>query len=236
MGRFLIIIGVVMMVIGIGAAVYGTFSSVTQAFSNFGDTSQLDQYCNEGETPVHDTSSGYVPGVGNTTTTQVWCEDAQGNRRPIIEDFTQDLFGQISSGFSTSILYTVLIGGGVMFLIIGIMVSVMRRMNARPQMVNPYGMSNFYPSTPQTPMGGQPTYTQQPYGQQPYVQQSYAQPTYTPPAPQPPAAPPPAANAPQDLASKLRQLEEARNSGLISLAEYQETRQRILDEMKDLPS
>jgi hypothetical protein len=85
-------------------------------------------------------------------------------------------------------------------------------------------------------MGGQPmnTPTATPYTQQPYVQQPYQQP-YVPPQP---AAPPPVApaNASPDLTTKLRQLEDARNSGLISMAEYQATRQRILDEMKNSPS
>lgn len=42
-----------------------------------------------------------------------------------------------------------------------------------------------------------------------------------------------AGGANDDLVTKLRQLEEARDAGLISAAEYDRTRQRILDSMKE---
>jgi hypothetical protein len=254
MGKFLIIIGVIMMVVGFGGTMIGTFSGISQIGSGVTDMlnniENAEQYCNQGETLV--TSEGatsYSPGLGYGRNVRYYCEDAQGNQREVTGEFVEGLFGDTSNifsdvfgGISSGFPFIVLIMIGTLFLIIGVMTAIMRRVNNRPQMINPYSMSNFYPSNPPAPMGGQPvtpTYTQQPYGQQPYVQQQpYAQPqpSYTPPPQQPPAAPPPAANAPQDLATKLRQLEEARNSGLISLAEYQSTRQRILDEMKDMPS
>lgn len=246
MGKFLIIIGVIMMVVGFAGTMIGTFSGVSQIGSGIdnmlNNIDNAEQYCNEGETLV--TSEGvseYTPGMGYGRNVQYFCEDAQGNQRNVTGEFVQDLFGETSNifgdvfgGISSGFPFMILIMAGGGFLTIGIILAVMRRLNTRPQMINPYNMSNFYPSTPPTPMGGQ----QMPYTQQPYVQQPYAQqPTYTPPPPQqPPAAPASSANAPQDLATKLRQLEDARNSGLISLAEYQSTRQRILDEMKNTPS
>lgn len=246
MGKFLIIIGVIMMVVGFAGTMIGTFSGVSQIGNNIDDmlntVENVEQYCNEGETL--DESAGASesrPGQYNVRSVRYFCVDAQGNRREVTGDFMEGVFGQfgdtfggVFGGISTGFPFIVVIMIGTLFLIVGVLIAVMRRMNARPQMINPYGMSSYYPPSTGVPMGGQPTtppYTQQPYVQQPYAQQQ----PYTPPTQQPPASPP-VANAPQDLATKLRQLEDARNSGLISMAEYQATRQRILDEMKNTPS
>lgn len=238
MGKFLIIIGIVMMIGGFAGTMFTAFSGIAQIpdfVNNIANADELAaQYCNTGETLVtSEGASEYSPGLGYGRSVTYYCEDAQGNQRDVTGEFLQEgllgetnnIFNSVFGGVSSSFPFIAVIMIGSLLLIVGVMVAVMRRINARPQMINPYASSNFYPSSNSVPMGGQP-YTQQPYMQQPYV------------APQQPAAapPPPAANAPQDLAAKLRQLEEARNNGLISMTEYQETRQRILDEMKNTPS
>ena len=245
MGKFLIIIGIIMMVVGFAGTMIGTFSGISQIGSGVEDMlnniENVEQYCNAGETlTTSEGASVYTPGQGYGRNVRYFCEDAQGNQREVTGEFVEGLFGETSNifgdvfgGISTGFPFIVIIMIGTLFLIVGVMLAVMRRMNARPQMINPYSPSNYFPSTPAAPMGGQQIpYTQQPYVQQPYVQQ---QPTYTPPPAQTPVAPA-SASAPQDLATKLRQLEDARNSGLISLTEYQSTRQRLLDEMKNTPS
>ena len=248
MGKFLIIIGVILMVVGFAGTMIGTFSGISQIGSGvedmFNTIENVEQYCNVGETLEEFAgASEYNPSTGYGRNVNYFCVDAQGNRREVTGEFVEGLFGDTSNifgnvfgGISSGFPFIIVIMIGTLLLIVGVMIAIMRRMNARPQMINPYSMSNYFPSTPSAPMGGQPvqpTYTQQPYVQQPYAQQ---QQPYTPPPQPTPAAPSPAASAPQDLATKLRQLEEARNSGLISLAEYQTTRQRILDEMKNTPS
>jgi hypothetical protein len=238
MGKFLIIIGVIMMVGGFAGTMIGTFSGIAQIPDLVNLTEDAARYCNEGETlATSEGASVYTPGQGYGRNVRYFCEDAQGNQREVTGEFVEGLFGQtdnifnsVFGGISTGFPFILVIMLGTLFLIVGVMIAVMRRMNTRPQMINPYGMSNYYPPSTGVPMGGQPMMNTPSQTQQPYVQQPYTSPS------QPPAAPPPAANAPQDLATKLRQLEEARNAGLISMAEYQATRQRILDEMKNTPS
>ena len=218
MRKLMIIGGIILIVVGIAGTTISAFSGFSQIGNIVASTEDAARYCNNGETLVEEGgASEYTPGQGYGRSVRYYCESDNGTRREVTGEFVQGLFGQVGNiftGFGSSFPFVIASTVGVLLLIIGILWAVSRRLNTRPQMMTSYSALPFYPPTTGTPRGGQPVTNMPPtapYAQQPYV--------------------PPASNVPQDLSSKLRALEEARNAGLISGSEYQAARQHLLDEL-----
>jgi hypothetical protein len=212
MGKLLIVGGILLIIGGIAGTMYGAFSGFSQFTSGIIDsTENAERFCTEGETLVTtEGASEYTPGQGYGRSVRYFCEDEQGSRREVTGEFVQGLFGQVGnifggmgSGFSFIIVSMI----GVLLLIVGVLVVINRRLSARPQMMMPYNATPYYP----------PAAPSSPYD-----------PAFT--APQPPAAP--SAPVPQDLNSKLRALQEARDAGFISITEYEKARQHLVDEAR----
>jgi hypothetical protein len=226
MRKLMIVGGIILIVVGFAGTMFGTFSGFSQIGSLVTATEDAARYCNQGETLVEEGgASEYTPGQGYGRSVRYYCESENGTRREVTGEFVQGLFGQVGnlfSGFGSGFPFIIVSMVGVLLLIVGILWSVSRRLSARPQMMTPYSAMPYNPPTANMPVSGQPMTNYPPsaaYPQQPY---GVPQPPYAPPAP----------NAPQDLAGKLRSLEEARNAGLISPSEYQQARQSLLDEMR----
>lgn len=219
MSRLLIVGGILLIVVGIGATIAGTLSNFSQFTTDIiSSTDNAAQYCNEGETLVEETGrSEYTPGQGYGSSVRYFCENGQGSRREVTGEFVQGMFGNLGSlfgGLGSGFSFMIVIGLGMLLLIVGIFMSFTRRMNTRPQLVPQYPPTPYYPPQTAMPVNAPPA---APYGQ----------PTYGAPSPQPPAP-----GVPQDLNSQLRALQEARDAGFISITEYEKARQHLIEESR----
>lgn len=221
MGKFLIIGGILLIIVGFGGTMISAFSGVSQIGNIVTSAENTDDLCNEGETLDEVTgASEYTPGQGYGRSVRYFCVDANGSRREVTGAFVEGLFGSVGnifSGVTSGFPFMIVIMVGVLLLIIGVFVSLARRINARPTLVSPYGTSAYYPS-------GAPTGTPTGTPPAPYTQTSYTTPSVNY-SPVPPHMPP-------DLVTRLRQLDEARGAGFVTQQEYDLERQRIMNEMR----
>ena len=213
MGRLLRLLGVLTLLVGVG----GTIVSFAAPFLNLGglfenpiadvvtsaiEGPQAEDLCEEGEDIVQiGGAETYSPSLGYGREVTIFCEDAEGNRRDVTEQFAGDMIGQgfgAIPGFlgtiGISVCFTSLIGLGLVLYIVGAIIS--RRQ-----------------TTVITGMPGVQVMNMRP------DQMGYSRGTRVD-----------APNA-GDLTAKLRQLEEARSKNLISEDEYERMRKVILDSM-----
>lgn len=217
MGRLLTVLGVVVLLVGIAGTAWSFLSPlldpVNSIFNPAGDAVKAaiegpdaEKLCEPGEKieTEEGPSSRTVGGTWGRPIT-VYCVDDEGNRREVTGQFAGDLFGQ---AFASMPAFLGGIGLSMCFsslIVVGIILLIIGSIITRR-------------SQPRTVMaGGIPgvqVYTNQPGAVDVtrYVQQQ--------------------SKSGGDLTAKLRQLEEARNKGLISAEEYDRLRQQILDTMQ----
>lgn len=220
-GRLLALVGIIL----IGVGVFGIFRSSQSLFGlNFGNTMQLAtdakareaQLCKKGEKLQEDKgASQYTPGQGYGSPVTMYCVNNDGVKRDVTEEFGNSMVNQVGGIFNNvlpnimgSIIYVVLIPVGVLLTIIGLIFSRRRS-----------GSVSF--GVPVVSSTGFTTYTTQNTGGSVDLNQVIQQ-----------ARDMKAAAGSGDLTTRLKQLEDARNAGLISQTEYDRTRQQILDTLK----
>ena len=177
------------------------------------------QLCKPGETieedkgqSTYDTSQGHY-----SSSVTIYCVNSDHVKRDVTEELANTMVGQIGSTFSnvfsgifSSVIYFILIGFGLVLAIIGLILGRRRT-----------GMVSF--GVPVTNSTGFTTFTTQNPGGTIDLNQVIQQ------ARDMKAA---SGAATTDLSARLKQLEDARNAGLISQTEYDRTRQQILDTLK----
>lgn len=215
MGRLMTVLGFLLLIAGIGGMVVSSVSSFDFGnLASLGASPTSDQLCEAGERLVEQKgASEYTQGMGYGSAVQYFCENTAGVRRDVTGQFVNGLFGQ-ASGFMSQIgkqlggqfLWSGLLTVGIILIVLGMIITRIRSGGA----VVRYG--------PQVYVNGQPVVpgSQIYLGAQPVMPQSGGQPI-------------PSSGG--NLSEKLRQLENARNSGLITIEEYDRARQAILKEL-----
>lgn len=216
MGRLMTVLGVLLIIAGFGGMFVGNVSSFDfGSLASLGADPTTEQLCKAGETLIDEKgASQYTQGQGYASAVQYFCENSDGVRRNVTGEFATGLvgqasgmMGQISQQFGKQFMWGGLITLGFIVMFLGIVITRVRSGGA----VMRYG--------PQIYVNGQPV---APGGQvyvngQPVTPQSGGWPQSTPSS--------------GNLTEKLRQLENARNAGLITNDEYDRARQAILKEM-----
>ncbi|MBZ0301863.1 MAG: hypothetical protein K8J31_19095 [Anaerolineae bacterium] len=216
MGRLLVFLGVLGIVVGIVGSVgafampfldplNGLFNPAAGALEAVQEGPDAAKLCNPGETIVTEGGQSERGPTGDWRhPVNIFCVDAQGNRREVTGAFATDLIGQAFTGIpgflggiGLSFCFMSLIGLGVVMVLIGAIIG-RRKQQA---LVAAGGMP------------GAQVYTVQP-GASAFTRST--------------APPKPAAS---DLTGKLRELEAARSQRLVSEDEYQRLRQQLLDRM-----
>jgi hypothetical protein len=222
-GKLLALVGIAM----IGFGIFG-IARASQSFMgiNLGNTMQLAtdakareaQLCKPGEKLEEAKgASQYTPGQGYGSPVTMYCVNNDGVKRDVTEEFGNSMVSQVGGIFDNmlpnlmgGVIYVVLIPVGVILTIIGLIIG-----RKRTPMVA-FG----------TPGSGGIVYTTSAFNSQgsggtidlnQVIQQARDM---------------KAASGGTDLSTRLKQLEDARNAGLISQTEYDRTRQQILDTLK----
>ncbi len=221
-GRLLALVGVAM----IGFGVFGIVRA-SQSFANMnlGNTMQLAtdakareaQLCKPGEKLEEPKgASQYTPGRGYASSVTLYCVNSEGQKREVTGEFANSLlggvgniFGNALSGLVGVVIYPILIVVGVILTIIGSLISRRRTVPVSFGVVGA-GSPSVYTTT----------YTSQNPGGSIDLNQIIQQ------------ARDMKAGASGDLSARLKQLEDAKNAGLISQTEYDRARQNILDTLK----
>lgn len=218
-GKLLVLIGVIMIAIG-GFRLFQT----TQALSSLGlgNAMQLatdakareSQLCKPGETLQEEQgASVYTPGSGYGRPTQSYCVDSAGNQRDVTGELVQGMIGNTDNVFSGimgsitgSVINFGLIGFGLVLAIIGLIVG--RRRSQWVPALSPISNTAVYTTTvlPKGVNGA--------IDLNALIQQARQVKTSTSSA---------------DLMTRLKQLDDARNAGLITQTEYERARAQILD-------
>lgn len=249
MGRIFTGLGIVAIVLGIVGAVAGAFlpTQIGAFIPNI--TANESQLCQPGEKLVKETgASSYTPGQGWGSAVQYYCVNDAGTRRDVTGQFAQGLVGQIfgalpgvASGMMFSLGATCVLLAGVVLLVTG------RLMSRRRAEAYSFDLGGGVSGQVVTVQRGQPaqfstvvTTTNQadlPPDMQRFIEQVKTNPAkalsefsddFEKLAGWAQAN---AANLPTDLTGRLKQLEEARQVGLISQAEYDQLRRDILDSL-----
>ena len=220
-GRLLALVGIII----IGVGVFGIFRA-SQSFmgTNLGNTMQLAtdakareaQLCKAGEKLEENKgASQYTPGTGYASSVAMYCVNNDGVKRDVTEQFGNSMVSQVGGIFENmlpnllgSVIYVVLIPVGVVLTIIGLIFS--RRRSSAVSFGVPVVSSTGFSSYTTQNAGGRVDLNQ-------VIQQARDM---------------KAAAGSSDLTTRLKQLEDARNAGLISQTEYDRTRQQILDTLK----
>lgn len=221
-GRLLALVGVVI----IGFGIFGIVrASQSIAGLNLGNTMQLAtdakareaQLCKPGEKLEEPKgASGYTPGQGYAAGVTLYCVNSEGQKRDVTGDFANGIMGQVGgifdnvlSGIVGVVIYPILIVIGVILTIIGALIS---RRRAVPVSFGVVGTGS--------PQVYTTTYTSQNPGGSIDLNQVIQQARNM------------KAGAGGDLSARLKQLDDAKNAGLISQTEYDRARQNILDTLK----
>ncbi len=222
-GRLLALVGVVI----IGFGVFGIVRS-SQSFANLGlgSTMQLAtdakareaQLCKPGEKLEEPTgASQYTPGQGYAAGVTLYCVDSEGQKRDVTGEFANGIMGQIGGIFGNTlssltgfVIYPVLIVVGVILTIIGMLIARRRSSSVNFGVVGAGGSPSVYTTTysSQNSSGG--------IDLNQVIEQARNM----------------KAAASGDLTTRLKQLDDAKNAGLISQTEYDRARQNILDTLK----
>lgn len=216
MGKWLVILGIVLTIVGFG----GMMVSIIKTVQNVADPSQFEkieqQLCQPGEKLEQEMGAyEYQPGGMSGRPVRYFCIDNEGQQREVTGTFVQGLFGQVTGGLipglSATFLYTGLMTLGIPLVVVGIILMVMKRSRTAAS-----NMGQVYTTMSQ----GQGSIPVQLRGQSvnlsPEMQQFFQQIAASP-------------NPRADLKTRLQQLEQARQSGLISQEEYERLRKQILD-------
>lgn len=203
MGRFLILVGLLMMIVGffVGPilSVGNIFSAIQPTFDLAVDAQKREaELCQRGEKLQEEYgASEYTPGLGSGRPVTAFCVDEAGNRRDVTGDLVKSmlgaggvggLFGNLGSLFGKSLIFVGVGILGIIVLIGGIISSVRGRRTTlltvgTPMVINRSGakMSGLDAST---------------------------------------------------LVSTLQALEQSLQAGLINQEEYEDARKRLLENLK----
>ena len=204
MSKLVMALGILLVLVGIAGVVFGLVGVPAQFTSTIMQavTPTAAELCNAGETLDEESgASQFTPGQGYARNVRYFCVNDAGVRREVTGNFVTGMLGDAFN--SVGVLLIPLLSSCI--LTIGIIFTVIGVLFSRRQMrMVSTGGFNF----PE--------------------QQVYVMGTQTPRAQTPRSVSLASAGA---LAEKLRQLEEARISGLISEDEYQRLRQEALDSL-----
>lgn len=213
MGRLLPVLGILLVIGGIIATATSMFSNVLsgslQGVQNVVNTAvnadeAAAKYCKEGEKLVTEKgASDYTPGQGYASSVVYYCEDSEGQRRDVTVDFANDLVGQAFNAIP-SFNFTPHLE---LLLIsgLGVVLIVVGAIVGRRQRAGIMLMP--------VQVGDNMDMAQ-------VIQQAQAVKSQQ------------IGNADNARTAKLRQLDEARDKGLISKEEYDRLRQQILESFK----
>jgi hypothetical protein len=209
MGRFLVILGIILMIVGFAAPMFtmgGLFSSLDPMLNLATDSdAREDELCEEGEHLEEEGgASVYTQGQGYAHTVVSYCVDEDGNKRDVTMDLVDSMLGDnFFGGIGDMIGQTfIFVGLGTLGIILTVIGAIMSATGKRKGMLvmNPYNASfNMQPMQPMNPS-------------------NFA--SQTP------------SNVPQNLTAQLQQLEQAFNSNLITREEYDKARQNLLNGIK----
>ncbi|MEZ4670015.1 MAG: SHOCT domain-containing protein [Anaerolineae bacterium] len=234
MGRILLVLGVLMVIGGIVGMATSSFLP-----SNFGATLQMAtdpaareaKLCQPGEKLIEENGgTTYTPGQGYASTAILYCENNEGQRREVTGEFANQLLGQVGDvvsnvfgGLGRTFMFVGLMMVGIVFIIIG-SIANMRRRVMRDAFGNPLVGQSFSGATTVN-VGGKDVTTTPEVAR--YLQRAQVVHTSTPSINVVSTS-----EAGGDLKSRLSQLEEARKAGLLSQEEFDRLRQQILDTLK----
>ena len=221
-GRLIALVGIAVMGFGIFGIIRANQSI---AGLNLGNTMNLAtdakareaQLCKPGEKLEESKgASQYTPGQGYASSVIMYCVNSEGQKRDVTGDFATGMVGQMGgifsgvfSGIMGSVIYFALMGVGLVLTIIGLILG--RRRTGTVSFGVPVAGGTGFATT----------YTTQNAGGAIDLNQVIQQ-----------ARDMKAAAGSSDLTTRLKQLEDARNAGLISQTEYDRARQQILDTLK----
>lgn len=224
MGRLLFVVGILMIL----ASIVGSILPFTGFQLNFNPQPDASALCKDGEMLIEETgASVYTPGQGYASPIRFFCQDSSGERYEVTGNFAEGLIGDVSNTVSGVMdMFTSLIIW-VFVLIVGIVLMIIGGMMSRGRRYRNMTMPIITSSYPSSPVGGTPTGDSLTMVQTHLDTGSRATSTPRWGTPTIPLSPPNTG----DLASRLQQLDGARQAGLISQEEYERLRQRLLDEL-----
>ena len=222
MGRLLVILGIV-------AIVGGTVGIVVTSMRGVGDLvsavnpgaidARAQDLCKTGEElQTEQGPETYDVDTGWGRPIYYYCVNAAGERREVTDQFVSGLFtdttGGVMSLFSGLVLWIVLICAGPVLIVLGTFIGIRRsrRSGGMEGLVQVPAMGVIGSGDPGDPggMGRRNT-------------------GWAVPAKQ--AAPPAQSGDGEDLATRLKKLEQARDAGLISQDAFDQLRKQMLDEL-----
>lgn len=239
--------GRILIVAGLACVIFGVYRMVTNIDSLLpGGTSAVmalatdpeareAALCREGETL--DESNGqstYTPGSGFASTVQLYCVNSAGERRDVTGEFAEaltggvdDIMGGMFTGMPNLLLNVGLIGIGITLLLIGSIVGMLRaaRRTVGTPVVDPLTGQTVQGAT-RVNLNGQDIITTPEIAGR--MQQNPMFMGTTTPSVQVKVDP----NSKEDLATRLRKLEDLLKANLISQAEYDRLRSELLNTLK----
>lgn len=209
----LILAGIILIVVGIGSAIGGAFGSVmnmmapamdvAQNYANADDEAAA--LCNDNEKLEKETgASEYTIGQGYASSVVYTCVDPQGKRRDVTGEFAEKMVGDLTGALNFNFSFSPV---GLVLPILGfvlIFAGLLMR-GRKATTVEAARVGGAFP-------GAQVVRIDPRTGNVPVDLGQKA--------------------SGGDLTTRLKQLEEARDKGLISQEEYDRLRQQILDSMR----
>lgn len=142
MGRFLIVLGIILIIAGFVLPFFGMQSFLEPILNIATDVSGREaELCKEGET-LREVSGGsvYTPGMGYGRSVRYFCVNASGDEREVTDQFAQGMIGDVLgaiTGASPFLLTMALSFCGFPVLILGILLSIRGRTRSARLVVNP---------------------------------------------------------------------------------------------------
>ena len=212
MSKLVMFLGIVLIVVGFAGTALG-MTGVTSQFTNAitqATSANAEDLCNPGEKLEEEGGAeSYSPGVGYGRTVQYYCVNAAGTRREVTGEFVQGMLGDVGSalmpmlsGGLITIISPLILTFGFILAILGFVFSRRRGAAVTQYVYTEHGIPNTFNVSSRQAPSS----------------------TFSFPTPRSPQS--------GDLSAKLRQLDEARQSGLLTEDEYQRMRQEILDSMR----
>ena len=137
MGKWLIGAGFLVMILGCIATVAFYSIQLSQSFNSTMNIAEnadaaAAKFCTENEKLVKNTGpSEYRPGQGYSRSVTYYCEDSEGHRRNITQQFADTVVSGIGGVFGSLLSvrweFVCLSGLGLLVMIVGIVISVRRR-------------------------------------------------------------------------------------------------------------
>ena len=206
MSRLVMFLGILLILVGGAGMVFGFVGVPAQLMSSISQAVQpkAEDLCKPGEELVkNEGPESYSPSMGYGRSVTYYCVNSDGVRREVTGDFVQGMFGQVLGSMGSLAIPIVASSLCAFGFVLALVGFVFSRRRRFQTVTSQYVFAGANPSS------------------------VYPVSTATSSNQPPPARPP----VQGDLAAKLRQIEDAHTSGLITDEEYQRMRQEILGTM-----